>query len=258
MESSIMTVGSIAPEFDRARWYWIITLLSMDVVRPFYDLMGLRSLPADELQRVLRREIVAARKRWGTAQPGDPPFAPQAIIKVVADSLGAAASRHLAWWERNIFRDDPRDNLNLQKWTSILQTCTYEPGLWTRLGFLAPVEEEALERFRRSRKIEEYQRRQQEVDEQPLSDWDLHLYALHLFDDNLYTQQNTALPDGPRLWIKPTIRDKQRYDFWAWVLSVLPATQIDRLYEVGRQIVADEELNFAADLPHPSVLGIGS
>ena len=248
-----MTVGSITPELDPARWRRIMTLLSLDVVRPFYDLMGLRSLPGDELQQVLRREIVTARKRCAASQSDDPLFAPQTIIEVVADSLGAAASRHLVWWERNVFSDSPRDNMNLHHWTRVLQTCSYEPDLWARLRLPAELAQEALERFCQSRKIDEYQRRQKELDERPLSDWDLHIFALYLFDETLSPD-----PSGPSLWLKPTIRDVQRYQYWAWVLGVLSAQNIDRLYEVARQIAVDEELSFAADLPHPSVLDIRS
>ncbi len=54
-----MTVGAIAPEMDDFRWHRIITLLSLDVVRPFYDMMGLRLIAADHFQQILHYFLTA-------------------------------------------------------------------------------------------------------------------------------------------------------------------------------------------------------
>ncbi len=251
-----MTVGAIAPEMDDFRWHRIITLLSLDVVRPFYDMMGLRLIAADHFQQILRQEIIVVRKRWAVAQPEDLRLDVSAIIEGITRSVTAEDMRRLHWWERNIFSDDPRDNMNLARWNSVLQDCSYEHARWARLGLPTGISEEAFKRFRQSGNIKTYQKLQDELDKQRLSDWDLHIYALHLYDDNLYDEVTIALQDGPRLWLKPTIRDKQRYDFWTWLLSVLPAKQIDQLFEIGCQIVVDEELRSAKNLPHPSVLDI--
>jgi hypothetical protein len=125
--------------------------------------------------------------------------------------------------------------------------------LWNRLG----LPQGALDRFLRSCNLDEYLRRQKEVDASPLSDWDLHLYALHLYDDNLYGPKDLAhVPDGPRLHVVPTIRAYQGYLFWAWVLNTHRPDQLDRLWDEGRRIVEEEELRSARGLPHPSVLDI--
>jgi hypothetical protein len=234
-------------------------MLSLDVVRPFYDLMGLRLDDPDGLQQTLRHEIVTWRKRSVAAPEASLPFTPHGVIRVVAESLSAEASQHLVWWEQHVFHGDPRDNLNLRKWTTVLQTCHNESGLWNQLGFPDSIREEARDRFRRSGNLDEYLRRQQEVDARPLSDWDLHLYALHLYDDNLYVGMGyTHVPDGPRLWIQPTVRDYQGYQFWAWILTTLRPNQIDSLWEAASRVVETEELHSARDLPHPLILDIWS
>ena len=250
-----MTVVSAEPEFDLRRWALLVSLLSMDVVRPFFDLMGVKLANPTEFQEVLRGEVIAGRK----SEVADPnarlPVTPQGFLKSVRESLGEGANRHLVWWERHVFHKNPsRDNREVRKWATVLQTSRHEPRLWNRLG-LPPG---ALERFGRACNLDDYRRRQKDVDSSPLTDWDLHLYALWLFDDNLYSSSDLShVPDGPRLHVRPTIRAYQGYEFWAWVLSKLRPEQIDRLWEEGRRIVEEEKLHSAKGLPHPSSLDIG-
>src|SRR5262249_1228462 len=149
--------------------------------------------------------------------------------------------------------DPTRNGLDLRKWTTVLQNCRDEPTLWNRLGLPYG----ALDRFRQSRNIDEYQRRQKEGDAHSLSDWDLHLTAPHLYDDNLYHANAYAeVADGPGLYIVPTIRAYQGLQFWAWVLKSLHPAELDRLWQEARRIVEQEELRSARELPHPSVLEI--
>jgi len=175
------------------------------------------------------------------------------LVRAVTELLGAEASQQLSWWERHVFHFGPRDNLNLDKWDNILRYCLHDPELWKRL-FPYSIWEKALDRFWQSLNIDEFQRRLNELDTRPLSDWDLHLYALRLYDDNLHS---SSIPDGPRLLVKPTVREYQGYQFWAWVLSTLRREQLDRLWQEGQRIVEEEELQSARGLPHPSILGIG-
>lgn len=250
-----MTVGAVAPEMDDFRWHRIITLLSLDVVRPFYDMMGLRLIEADHMQQVLRQEIILVRRQWAVTQPEDLRFDVPAIIEGISRSVSAEDMLRLHWWERNVFSGDPRDNMNLLRWKSVLQDCSYEHARWARLGLPAGISEEAFKRFLQSKNTQAYRNSREKLYELPLSDWDLHIYALQLFDDNLYDDMKAG-DDGPYLLLRSTIRAKQGYEFWAWLLSVVPAKQIDQLFEIGCQIVVDEELRSAKNLPHPSVLDI--
>lgn len=247
-----MTVGLTEPEFDLRRWAGLMFLLSMDVVRPFYAMMGLQPDEPDALQRVLRQEIVAGRKRSAASLEAAPPFEPQAVLRAVAELLGAKTSQHLVWWDRHVFSWETRDNRNLNNWTTVLQNCWDEPGLWNRLGLPDSIRPD---QFRRSRNIDEYEQRQDEVDARPLSDWDLHLYAIQLYDDNLY-REPYHVPDGPRLYVKPTVRAYQSYQFWDAVLRSAGSDQLERLWQEARRIVEKEELSWVRDLPHPSALRI--
>jgi hypothetical protein len=250
-----MIVGTGESELDVRRWAHLVSLLSMDVVRPFFDLMGLKLSSPAQLQDVLRREVIAGRKSGVVVPSARLPVIPQRVLQAVRESLGEGASSHLVWWERHVYHRTPsKDHRGLRKWISVLQRSQQEPGSWGRLG-LPPG---ARDRFERSRNLDEYVRRQKEVEPAPLSDWDLHLYALHLYDDNLYgTNDLRRVPDGPRLYVTPTIRAYQGYQFWTWLLSTLRLEQLDRLWQEGQRIVEEKELHSARGLPHPSLLDIG-
>lgn len=249
-----MSGDMAAPEFDPARWRRMIILLSLDVVCPFYERMGLKLHAGNQLQKTLREQVIASRHRSIFALYDELLFKPRLIAEEISEVLSVEDYRHFLWWQRNIFGDEPRDHQNLNKWNNVLQTCRHERQLWARLGFPAQFDAEALKRFLLSGKIKDYEQRQREGKNRALSDWDLHIFALYLFDEDL----SPFDPDGPTLWMNPTIRAVQRYEFWAWVLKILSVHEQDRLQEVGRQIAEEEDLYVsAADLPHPSVLDIG-
>jgi hypothetical protein len=251
-----MSTASHDPEYELYRWCVLVTLLSMDVVRPFCELMGLGRDEFEGLQRRLRQQLVTERKRCGP-----PPEASMIVmhqdapVAAVAESLRANAGPHLAWWERHIFYCDTRDHRGLQHWGDVLVRGRHEPGLWQRL-FPASIRSEALERFLRSLDLSEYNRREKEIDAKPLSDWDLHLYTLYLHDDILYGAEHDEITDGAKLDVELTIGVHQGYQFWAWVFKACDRGQLSRLWQEARRIVEEEKLTWVRDLPHPSVLDI--
>jgi len=239
------------PELNPRRWNELIDLLSLDVVRPFFDLMGLHA--GNDLQGVLRREIISGRKQAAASPDAELPT-PQKVISAVAESLGASTSSHLIWWGCYIFEDAPKDHLNLDKWNSVLYDCRTDPRRWSQLGFPDSI---GPDQFRICLSLYEYQRRQDEVDARPLSDWDLHMYAYCLYDDNIYEDSFGRVPDGPRLWVKPTVRAYQEYQFWARALKAMGPEQRDRLWQAAHRIAEEEEiLKDPSLLLHPSTLEI--
>ncbi len=241
------------PESNPHRWNDIIDLLSMDVVRPFFDLMGLQA--DDDLQAVFRQEIIGGRKR-AAADPDIGLPAPTQVINAVSDSLGVHASSHLVWWGCHIFERVPRDHRNLGKWNSILQDCRTDLSRWSKLGLPESI---GPDQFRSFSRVEEYQKRQDEIDARPLSDWDLHMYVYCLFDDNIYHDGFRRVQDGPRLWVKPTVRTYQMCRFWAEVLGNMGPEQRDCLWQEARRIAEEEEILDDPDsLPHPSTLEMRS
>jgi hypothetical protein len=138
-----------------------------------------------------------------------------------------------------------------------LRHCRHESTLWHRLNFPEELSEESLSRFRTALNVKEFYRREEELKAQPLSDWDLHMYA-----SQLYVFEADDIEGGgpdPFGAILDTIRDYQGYCFWAWVLRTLSPSQLDRLREAALRIVREEELKSVKEheFPHPALLGIG-
>jgi hypothetical protein len=241
-------------EINQPKFREMLYLLSMDVVSPFYELMGLRLDNPEQFQSTLREAIIAWRKQILRPLKFGKPQALDEVTVAIEGALDIASIRQLAIWGQNIFQyDSTKDGVDLRKWNSVLNYCLDEPTLWARLrlpGSATPGS------FQASRKIDEYYRIQKEVDESPLSDWDLHLYALFLYDDLLYFDDPSHLRDGPRVYIKLTIRANQGFEFWAAILNQLNVNEIEELWKAARQIVEEEGLRLARELPHPSALEI--
>lgn len=255
-----MTIPAHDPEYELHRWSVLVSLLSMDVVRPFCELMGLGREEFDRLQPRLRQQLVGERKRSGP--PADASLlvmheAP--LVSNVAKALREDATPYLAWWERYIFMCDTRDHQTLRNWGDVLHRARNEPSLWQRL-FPPPLRHEALERFQRSADMTEYYRREKEIDATPLSlsEWDLHLYALYLHDDILYSDdEHDEIADGAKIDVELTIGVYQDFHFWKWVLKSFRADEVDRLWHEARNIVEHAKMRWIRELPHPSTLDIG-
>jgi hypothetical protein len=144
----------------------------------------------------------------------------------------------------------------LSKWDSALHCCRASEYV-ARLNFLGPLQAEVLDYFLQTCRLPAFQHLKGQIDSRRLSDWDLHMYALHLYDDNLYTGARTlAGTDGPWQRMEPTISNYEKYAFWRWMLGALSPEQIDRLWRLAKELGTEEGLRFAVDLPHPSVLNI--
>ena len=102
--------------------------------------------------------------------------------------------------------------------------------------------------------MKNYYARCAELDAQPLSDWDLHLYASQLldFDDDL-----EGAGGNPDTYIVGTVRAYQRYQFWDWLLKVTTEAQQAQFRENALRIAKEEELTSVKDLVAPSKLRIG-
>jgi hypothetical protein len=253
-----MSTSSRDPEYELHRWSVLVTLLSMDIVRPACDLMGLAVEEFDRLQPRLRQLLVAERKR--SAPPPDASFLVMheaALVSHVAKAIREDASPSLAWWERNVFMCDTRDHQGLRNWGHVLHHARNEPGLWQRL-FPAPRQDEALQRFQRSFDMTGYSRWEKEIDAARLSDWDLHMYALHLHDDILYADdEHDAVTDGAKIDVELTTGIYQGLVFWNWVLKSCRADQLDRLWHEARTIVEQAQKRWIREPPHPLAIEIG-
>jgi len=247
-----MTASSAFLSEKRA---WVFPVLTLDVVRPFYGMMGLEPLDPALLQIALRDASLVTRKRLSNAliTGGRSPTL-EDFYDSLAAALGPSGIARFEWWLQKVMNADVRDNLGLSWWTHTLRTAHREREDWERLAFPKEISNQALERFRQAIDASDFKRTLAEVEARPLSDWDLHMYASNLFD---FDEDIEGPGQRPLSFARFTADDYRRYSFWAWVLEALSPEQLDQLWQSGVQFVKDEELSSIKALPHPSTLDIG-
>lgn len=234
---------------------WVLTLLTLDVVLPFYAMMGLKVSDPIAFQKCLREATLAHRKKIERAiTHGETSPMLADFCGYVESALGPSLTSHLVWWLENIFHTHPRDNLGLSHWNHVFRHCRHERERWQKLELPENLSSEILNRFRKAIDKSEYDRVREELGAFPLSDWDLHMYAKFLCDfDNDFEGPG----ESPFTDVLATIKDFQGYQFWAWMLRILDSDQQTRLRQAAMQVVHDEELTSVKDLPYLSELEIG-
>lgn len=245
-------VGYSTCEMNPKHWGRVVPILTLDVVNPLFGLMGLQTNEPAGLQQILREEMIKGRRRF-KADPSQLPVTPEGIFASIEARLGQREAQQLAWWISRVFHGTPYDGIDLRKWAVLLRYCRNQNKLWERLGFPESLRVQALERFCKSINIDELNRCYEEQEARPLSDWDVHLYAIYFYDDD----DSEGTPNGPRLWVTPTVRDFQGYQFWSWVVGELNQEQINWLWRCGQKLAVDENLLSAEELPSPINLDIG-
>lgn len=223
------------------RWATIATLLSMDVVLPFFPLMGLHLDRPNDLMNYFRRCILSARN----AHPHGPYISSSQLFAGINSHFGKDAVLKLKAWNEHVFEDDLRDRRHLRNWKHVLRSALADEALWVGLWGNRETAQSVRREFLRSLDQKHYNEVFDEVYSTPLSDWDLHIYAIHLFDDD--DEDGTSV--SPDTWVHPTCRACQAIQFWTWVLGSLRSDELDSLHanaaklaETNKQIYVSEPL----------------
>ena len=122
--------------------------------------------------------------------------------------------------------------------------------MWARLFLDQARREEATERFDRSANIDDFNSRYDDLSNQPLSDWDLHIYAILFFDDD----DSEGTPNGPYLWCAPTVRDFHAMEFWRWMVGAVPPDEVDRIHQWATDVNRHQQWVPEGDLVDPRFL----
>ena len=235
---------------------WVFPLLTLDVVRPFYDLMGLAQEAQAGLQMALRAATLATRKQLVEALTNQGPSPTLAsFCQDLEGRIGPSVAEHLAWWIRHVFYREVQAHIPVDDWSDLLRRC-HRKGerSWRRLPFPGHLSAEALRRFGASLDRQEFKRLDAELDDRPLSDWDLHMYASQTYD----FEDPLEGPGGkPSTEVYLTVGVYQQYVFWAWLLRALTPEQQTKLWDKALEIVRTGKLPWIKDLVHPSALDIG-
>jgi hypothetical protein len=233
------------------QWSFVFMLLSMDVVAAFYDLIGAGFAEPACVVDVLRRQIVRARYPHAE-DPSGPRFGARDMIAAIAQRCGEHDARRLVWWTAHLF-DAPRRR-ELYAWECVLREVRNSPAGWPALGLPAPDADAARQWFAQSLATGEYQARSSRVYAAPLSDWDLHLYAVNLFDD-----EDPALANGPDRYVHRAMRDYAAHRFWGHMNRAFSPDALARFRDGAERFVAARPaLRFTSPLADPRGLDIGA
>jgi hypothetical protein len=231
---------------DLSKWVKAIPLLSLDLLRPLFSLMGLSPRNPQQLQQAVRGEIM--RARWKFEQSAFHSLASvQEVVEGILESVEPSDADHLRKWTQFVFHGQPTDNLDLRQWLTFLRHCRRNLALWNRVFSEALPPAEALNKFERAIDISEFDTKYEELSGHRLSDWDLHIFAVHFFDDD----DSEGTPNGPYLWAAPTVRDFQALKFFGSVLSAMRPEQVDRWWKRAERVAGEEQIGTAGKLPDP-------
>jgi len=233
------------------RWNFIVSLLSMDVVVPFYAIIGLR-IPNDiPFRDILRKLILDGRREFPETDLARVFLHPDHILGTVAKVYGDALRGHLEAWGTHIFRFSMEEHLALWHWKQVLSYAARSPEAWASLQISASLDHEFLRRFLASKDREEYDNREQQLWDQPLSDWDLHMYALKAYnDDDPYPLS------GPSSYLYHVAMVYQGFEFWAWVFQHLNDEDLVRIQKNAVAYAqSGNNLTFIKELPLPDIKG---
>ena len=116
---------------------WVFPLLTLDVVRPFYDLMGLHQEAEARRHEALRAATLATRKQRAETLVSFCQDLQERIDPPVAD--------HLAWWIGRVAYQNVQAHVPVSDWKDVLRRC-HRKGQsgWCRLAFPKQLSSEAL------------------------------------------------------------------------------------------------------------------
>ncbi len=234
------------------RWNKIAALLSMDVVVPFYELSGLRVPDPLAFRDLIRKLILDGRSEFPETDPAVVFIRREHLLEVTASVFGNQMRSQFEQWGDRIFELKIDEHVDLKHWARTLSYAHRTPNIWASLQIPATLNDEFLKRFLESIDTDEYDRKREEIYRLPLSDWDLHMYALHRFNDD-----DPPPTTGPDSYLYPTVKAYRGLRFWAWVLKAFTPENLTLVQQNATRIVQlTKHLAFIKDLPLPDVQGV--
>lgn len=207
------------PTEDQERWGAAVAILSLDVVLPFYGLLGIEITEASEWQQLLRATILSNRRKF-EKNPGRIPDLREAILKAIRTQYGRESVRLFEDWVENVFLFVGQDFVALNKWYMLLALSRRNRQRWEALSFPQELTKEAQQRMEDVLNRDQLHRLADQIEEVPLSDWDLEMYALHGFDDD---------DNDPYNWVLETVKKRRFLEYMRWLVSSMDENQRQQL-----------------------------
>lgn len=244
------TVNAPANEWSALRPSRAVILLSLDVARPFLADIGLAAAGAFDWTACLRQFVRQHRASIaGGSRPSEPVRAAE-IVAFVGAHLAPAAGRVFDWWLRHVYAEATTDHLAYRVWEDVLRHALRHPGGGPPLALPPRVAASVPDRFAASTTTRAFNSRWEQATAEPLSDWDLHMYAINGWNDDL-----PDLPNGPESQLYLIDRDYRGRTFWDALVATLSADEQQRSQEAAQRLVeTTPDLAYVGVLPRLAAL----
>lgn len=226
-----------------ARWGMIFTLLSIDIVTPFYEAMGLTLRGAESFRQMIRQLILENRRIYEQNPEVIPPFA-DCVFEEMEARFGKAEAEHLYKWATAIYNEVHADQPQWSAWEILFFRAAHNAEARDRLGLPPDKRDPIFDHYRETVPLDDVE---QEVENQKarlLSDWDLEMYSIHQFShDDMSDPLDIVLR---------TVGMNRFQRFWKWLISQLSPGEKIHLWrqaqklinEMGIWMPANEQLRY--------------
>lgn len=230
---------------DPAQWGLILALLSMDVIVPFYEEMGLILKNKRNFVPVLRDLILTNRKQYEADQGVVPPIA-EKVLAALQSTFGESDAQTFFRWATNIFFQVHADNPQWSAWEILMSEWVYNHSVvLSRLSENRA--ENPVDRYGEINDIADVESKIAVVRQKPLSVWDMEMYAIHGFsnDDEL---------NDPFADVVSTIEMNRFRRFWRMLCDTLTSEDKRLLHEQGQKTADELEIWMPGPLVDPDAL----
>jgi len=168
---------------EQENWGAMITLLSLDVVIPFYNHLGLDINNSKEFLNLLRTDILANREEY-IKNTQTIPDLKKRNLKSLNHFYGGIFAKKLEDWFQDSFVWHPSDSGIYGYWKMLLSISRNDNKRWYQLDLPKNIVKQARSKFE-SDVIDktELHALADEIDEMPHTRWDIEMFSLHGFDD---------------------------------------------------------------------------
>jgi hypothetical protein len=162
---------TMAKDLSTEQWNQLLSVLSLDNARGFYDAMGVPVENTESFQASLREAIMEGRQRYET-NPRETPD----VAKLLLQRLDATTAQRFVKWASGAFLGYHADQPDWSAWEIVFSRWAYSRQ--NDLAFLPQQKRESLvSEYRLHVTTDDIERLATEALEASLSDWDLEMYA---------------------------------------------------------------------------------
>lgn len=214
----------MADDLTPDRWAQLLSVLSLDAAPELYTAMGVPTRDPATFQKVLREVIRDARRQHDDTPNRVPPLA-----VMLAERLPAPDVAAFLRWARGAFLGYHADQPWWSAWDIVFTR--WATSRQSDLDFLPPPKrDELVAAYRRDAAVNDVRARGEKAAEQPLSDWDLEVFARRDY--------GSEWDSGPYRVIEAIARDHRLKTFVARTLPGLAPAEREQLHARAQALLA--------------------